>query len=310
MTAVLREPQVGAWLAHCLRQLRAAPVPAPSDDVEHLGEVAVSAWIRSGLDLDAAMALRDPATVAVPGIGVLHVDAHRKATVRVSQHGGELFLDDCPVWSFTEEKVWSTPRRISARAPDGLAIDLVLDDIDPFRDCEDLGHSDRLSSAEVDEWQLLLTDAWTILCTHHRRYAEAISAGLTAIVPLVNDGVARGMSATSRDAFGSTSMTRPFDAAGMAVSLVHEFQHAKLSALLDIVGLYDLADDRLYYAPWRDDPRPLGGLLQGAYAFLGVADFWRVHRFVSAGSNDFAHFEFARWRERLARVLDGTVRVG
>jgi HEXXH motif-containing protein len=25
------------------------------------------------------------------------------------------------------------------------------------------------------------------------------------------------------------------------------------------------------YAPWRDDPRPRSALLQGSYAFLGVA---------------------------------------
>jgi hypothetical protein len=71
------------------------------------------------------------------------------------------------------------------------------------------------------------------------------------------------------------------------------------------VPLYDRSDDRLYYAPWRDDPRPLGGLLQGAYAFLGVADFWRVQRsIVDSRQRTYAHFEFARWRERVARVLD------
>jgi hypothetical protein len=58
-------------------------------------------------------------------------------------------------------------------------------------------------------------------------------------------------------------------------TLVHEFQHAKLGALLDLVDLYDTTDERLFYSPWRDDPRPAGGLLQGAYAYLGVADFWR-----------------------------------
>jgi hypothetical protein len=32
------------------------------------------------------------------------------------------------------------------------------------------------------------------------------------------------------------------------------------------------------YAPWRSGPRPLNGLLQGAYAFLGVSGFWRQQR--------------------------------
>jgi hypothetical protein len=42
-------------------------------------------------------------------------------------------------------------------------------------------------------------------------------------------------------------------------------------------------DGSLYYAPWRDDPRPLPGLLQGVYAFLGIAGFWRRHRHTVTG---------------------------
>jgi uncharacterized protein len=32
----------------------------------------------------------------------------------------------------------------------------------------------------------------------------------------------------------------------------------------------------MFFAPWRTDPRPIGGLFQGVYAFLGVADLWRA----------------------------------
>ena len=28
------------------------------------------------------------------------------------------------------------------------------------------------------------------------------------------------------------------------------------------------------YAPWRPEPRPVVGLLQGVYAHLGIARFW------------------------------------
>jgi hypothetical protein len=53
----------------------------------------------------------------------------------------------------------------------------------------------------------------------------------------------------------------------------------------------------LVYAPWRDDPRPLSGILQGIYAFVGIAGFWR-HR-----ANRLAEYEFALWRIQLLRVL-------
>jgi uncharacterized protein len=60
----------------------------------------------------------------------------------------------------------------------------------------------------------------------------------------------------------------------LCLLILHEFQHVKLGAILDFADLYDGSDDRLYHAPWRRDPRPLEGLLQGTYAHIAVADFW------------------------------------
>jgi len=62
--------------------------------------------------------------------------------------------------------------------------------------------------------------------------------------------------------------------------MVHEFQHSKL------------------WAPWRTDPRPLGGLLQGVYAFLGVADTWRALA-ARPALGDLAMREFAEAREQV-----------
>ena len=46
------------------------------------------------------------------------------------------------------------------------------------------------------------------------------------------------INATSMWAFGSVSMTLPPSALTLASSLLHEFQHAKLGALLDLYKLY------------------------------------------------------------------------
>jgi uncharacterized protein len=130
-----------------------------------------------------------------------------------------------------------------------------------------------------------------------------LAAGLRAIVPLADPGTGAARSATVRDAFGSFGLTRPTSAADFAVTMVHEFQHSKLSAVLDLVPLYDAADRTAYYAPWRLDPRPIGGLLQGAYAFLGVADTWRSLR-GDAGLRELAEREFAGVREQVRQGLD------
>jgi len=53
------------------------------------------------------------------------------------------------------------------------------------------------------------------------------------------------------------------------VTVAHESQHLKFAALLDGVDLTMPGDGQRCYAPWREDPRPVVGLLQSAYAFLG-----------------------------------------
>jgi uncharacterized protein len=81
-------------------------------------------------------------------------------------------------------------------------------------------------------------------------------------------------------------------------------QHLKMSALLDVVDLIRPGDGGAYYAPWRDDPRPIEGLLQGAYAFLGVTVFWHRQRQLMNGEVGLkAHTEFARWRTATARAI-------
>ena len=87
---------------------------------------------------------------------------------------------------------------------------------------------------------------------------------------------------------------------------MHEFQHAKLGGLIHLVDLLE-DDDRkeIFYAPWRDDPRPLGGLFQGVYAFLGVTAFWRTRTHVvrKSPAHRLAAFEFAFNRARTSSAL-------
>lgn len=49
-------------------------------------------------------------------------------------------------------------------------------------------------------------------------------------------------------------------------TLVHEFQHIMLGGVLHVAPVHCAVQRQRSYAPWRDDPRPLGGLLQGVYA--------------------------------------------
>ncbi|MFG2317876.1 aKG-HExxH-type peptide beta-hydroxylase [Streptomyces tendae] len=130
------------------------------------------------------------------------------------------------------------------------------------------------ASAGPAAWRDLLRQAWELLVENHPRRAEELAAGLNGIVPL--PAPARGVaSATSRHAFGTVLTSWPADPERLALTLLHEFQHSKLSALTDLVTLYEPGGGPRLYAPWRPDPRPPGGLLQGIYAHLGDLAFWQ-----------------------------------
>ena len=65
--------------------------------------------------------------------------------------------------------------------------------------------------------------------------------------------------------------------------------------MMDSVPLCQAGHDELFYSPWRDDPRPLAGLMHGLFAGVAVADFWRAECNGPHGGT-LAEFELARIR--------------
>ena len=190
-----------------------------------------------------------------------------------------------------------TERHLTA-AHGGLSISVRVEDQDPLRARLGLTPTAPLAPAELARWQGALDGAWRLLVDRVRPDAEVLAAVLDCIVPVRPDPAARGISATSADAFGAVAMSEPGDAAALAVGLLHETGHSLLNAVHYLFDLHT-EPDALGYSPWRDDPRPASGLLHGAYAYLAVARFWR------AGAADpLAAFEFARWRAAVVAAAD------
>jgi HEXXH motif-containing protein len=158
----------------------------------------------------------------------------------------------------------------------------------------------RLTDAEIAVWQRHLDGAWAILAEHHRDAAAEIALSIRALTPMIDPGTSE-VSASSRESFGCIALSEPSSALTMAVTLIHEGHHNKLSALLDIIQLLE-PDGRRFYAPWRQDPRPLSGLLQGAYAHMAIAGFWHTMCLVDP-DDGHAQAEFIRWREGTHQVV-------
>ncbi|WP_217182353.1 HEXXH motif-containing putative peptide modification protein [Streptomyces sp. AC495_CC817] len=178
---------------------------------------------------------------------------------------------------------------------DGAALELRLADQGPFRESHGHELAEPLSPGQVREWTRALDAAWTVLVRRHPWHAQTIAAGLTTVVPLLPHPDGTEVSSAARRAFGAVAASLPDDPVLLALTLVHEFLHVQLGALLDLLPLHGPPTEARYHAPWRPDQRPAGALLQGTYAHLGVTDFWRTE-LASGTGGERARREYDTWR--------------
>jgi uncharacterized protein len=289
---ILTYPYVRAWAARCLE-------PPPGADTEldraHLAGLATAAALRAGVDAELLLPVRD-GHVHLPGIGALAAGeaAGQTTPARVSAAG--LALRDGP-------GDWQRVRRFTA---DDTSF--TVDDVDPFRDCQAWVPAGRLSARDWQAWQQALTAASRQLTAELPAYARVIAAGLRSVVPVDPAAAGQSRSGTPKHGFGAVALALPESADMLGELLVHEVQHVKLTALCEMMDLFDPADSTRYQVPWRDDPRPVEGVLNGTYAFLAVGELWRSRAREGPGSQARARFfECRSWVEYgIGVLLTGT----
>ncbi|MDQ4033515.1 MAG: HEXXH motif domain-containing protein [Actinomycetota bacterium] len=296
-TGVLAYPYVGAWLVQCLRELRQ---PQGRPPLTHLAEIAAAAAIRPSLEFDLDVWPAD-GTVSLPSIGLcLPRTDISPLPVRRNANRTTVGDVDIPADPFLDRVSWYGLQRLAD--PTAVPIHVVLDDLDPYRAPTAMHATSRLPRSRYTGWRALFAATWRLLCHDHDVWAAQLAELLVALTPLVEQVPGHGMSATARQSFGAIAITCPVEPLGFAAALCHELQHAKLNALQDLVELCEPTDERLYYAPWRSDPRPLTALLHGTYAFLGVADFWQRRSTIDNDAR--ARYEFARVRLQVRQALE------
>jgi uncharacterized protein len=306
---VLAHPYVRNWAAQCLTAAaRAGTGPsAPGQRADavaaHLAAIAAASAIRAGLVAEIDVPVID-GYVCLPTLGRLRVGPGPVATLGTSAGGFEaraasgkwhVGLSDPEPGA-----AWEPVRRLSSGQ-----FTIQLEDTDPYRDCHQWPAAGRLPAREVDRWQQRFATAWPLLERSFPGYRPGLETGLSTLMPLANDVPGREISAASKRAFGAIAAALPSGGDALALLLLHEFQHVKLGGVLDLVDLCEPTNAELYYAPWRDDPRPAEQLLQGAYAHLAVVDYWRVRRHELHGEEAWDAAErFARWRLLTAEAID------
>lgn len=311
--AVLRQPAVACWAIHTIRSLAETGVATASP--ERIVTLAAAAALRARVAFRAETAAED-GQVVIPSLGVASFSGlprGARAEIVVTPSGAEIRAGaervSLPYDRFAKAEGWEGMRCLDLAA-DGMRLRLGIDDFDPYRFAFFPDVAPRLIPDEVAEWADRMGESWRLLVRRHRRFAAELQTMITVVTPLKADS-GEDKNATSREVFGCIGLSRPRSAVptSLALALAHEVQHAKLAALLDLVTLVRPRSASLYYAPWREDPRPPQALLHGAYAFLGVARFWRRQREHERGQAAlYANSEYARWREASAEAVSSLSR--
>ncbi|MET9448917.1 aKG-HExxH-type peptide beta-hydroxylase [Streptomyces cinerochromogenes] len=308
---VLLHPAVGRWLSHTLRALSPvedgppASPPPPATGVHQLPCVTAAAALRAGLRFGIPLPLTD-GRVVLPSLGAAdlkeggaetaYLDARDDGAV-ITSGGATVRL---PSPGVAGSPGWLPALRVRTSPTDGN-FDFLLDDLDPYAATPGRPASAWLRDGQITRWQTMTRSAGALLTRADPGLAEGLAAALTSVTPRPQRPSGQVVALSSSDAFGGVVMSEPAEAVDLAVGLVHEFRHMKLNAVLDALDLYTEADDEsdqaLYYAPWRDDPRPLPGYVHGVYAYFGVVDLWnRLTEHPNPALRRRARFEFAHWR--------------
>jgi len=255
--------------------------------------------------------------ILLPGLGCLDLPGQH-VWMRLCSNGERLAIGDeinLPCAALAPDdgsgepvRYWRGTPLVRAEA-DGHSWKVLLESADHYLDRYTLAMFAAVKADEITSWRHRIQSAWQLLVQHHSWAAGPIAYGVQVIVPLTPRS--NHDSATTPVAFGAIATSLPPTAVIMAETLVHEFQHLKLCGLMDMLSLVGTSEKTLY-APWRDDPRPAAGLLQGVYAFLGIVRFWNAQRCSETQPDDIlrAQVMHERWRPAIELATSTLLRTG
>jgi len=133
---------------------------------------------------------------------------------------------------------------------------------------------EELTPTSTIKWLSTLEEAWFLIDSCSSLLASEIFMGVQSLVPVHSHAIDVHRSQTFREIPGLLVLSWMSDTSVIVEALVHEYHHHKLNALLNLDPIIvECSPEAIYYSPWRDDPRPLSGILQGIYVFQAVLEF-------------------------------------
>ncbi len=161
------------------------------------------------------------------------------------------------------------------------------------------GNAIDLGGHPISEWTSVLSEALELIARYMPDLRREIDLYLRLVVPVGFDAQAH-LSASYQEIIGTVYMSLHPQRMTMVEALIHEFQHNKLHALLELDPLLHNAFSPLYTSPVRPDPRPLQGVLLAVHAFQPVARLYQHMREAGHPGCDQPDFE-----RRYAQIVKG-----
>lgn len=161
------------------------------------------------------------------------------------------------------------------------------------------GNAVDLGGRTPAEWIASLAGALDLIGQYIPELRGEIDLYLHTVVPVGWDEH-QHLSASYQEVIGTVYMTLHPQPMTMVEAMIHEFQHNKLHALLELDPLLANAFAPLYSSPVRPDPRPLQGVLLAVHAFQPVARLYERMR--EAGHPGTDQPDFVR---RYAQIVKG-----
>lgn len=278
---ICAHPYTRTWLHACLDALREGRPEAPQL-ARRLSSYVAAAALRGGLDLPVPVDCHD-GRLRLPTLGELRLDgvgAYCEAEVRGSEKAFQVRVRGHEPWTVRlneaahaeatgaeATRAWRPVQRLALDGWPGL----VIDDIDPYRDCfegtvRERGQSDEAARAA------LLTEAWALLRAGVPEQAAALAGSLTTLTPLAS-AEPPGEPSVGRHAYGALGLALRGTPADVATALLRGFRQATLQALSEVADLYAQDGWWRHPAPWQHEPVPVSELLAGAYERVGLAAF-------------------------------------
>jgi HEXXH motif-containing protein len=300
LASVLRSPTVGGLL-RCLR--RSAPELEFADAVAELLATLHTELAHAGALPEVVSQRRLPRRIV--SLAARRTIEIPPDTVRAEFRNGELALlrADGRRSTISLERAEPAAAAPPCFVPITDTLMLALVDNNPLAMSE--AHPDKAGNAidlgghAAAEWADTLARGLELIARHMPDLRGEIDLYLHQVVPVGYDERSH-LSASYQEVIGTVYMTLHPQLMTMVEATIHEFQHNKLHAQLELDPLLHNAFSPLYSSPVRPDPRPLQGVLLAVHAFVPVARLYQLMR--AAGHPGTRGPDFER---RYAQIVAG-----